>query len=448
MADGFRRSPALPIELLGNSCCGCGACEASCPIGCIQLVPDSLGFRIPDLDVNRCIACGKCSKVCPVLGVDDRVKTDALAAFWVKNSDARELDASSSGGVFSLLARHTLAAGGTVYGVSFDGIRAVAFVRVDSCEGLLALRKSKYLQANIAPHVYAAVRADLNADRDVLFTGTACQVAAVRSYLGKLVDSDHLVCAEVICHGVPSPKLWGLYVASLEKHQGSHLTSFSFREKHPSWDRYSVRADFEDGTAWEAPYLDCWYMAAFMADLPLRSSCYSCPFKRRSGADLVLGDFWGIRNVFPRLRVDDGVSSVIADTPKGARLVRALDGCDIGETSYEDILKGNQSLEYATQEPEERAEFTTALKSAGSLAYLMKRWPLKKSARSVWVKRVRKIRALTDELGLGNIALLTVDVFRKALVLMMKGTSREALKKMAAISVDELRAKTSGRGTS
>lgn len=420
------------MGLPDKECVGCGACVASCPSGCIDMVGDGLGFLRPDVRGNRCLGCGRCEAVCPVLNPPPQ---DGLeGAFWARDTSAVALRAASSGGVFGLLASVTVESGGAAYGAAFGGDWSVLHVRACTPQGIAALKKSKYAQSRVSPGVYRAVREDLSHGIPVLFSGTACQIAGLMGYLGKMARSELLTCVEVICHGAPSPCLWAQYVAFLESSHQSKLVSFSFREKTPSWNNYSVKAVFENGEEWQVPYLDCWFMAAFMRDLPLRDSCYVCPFKRRSGSDLVLGDFWGVGRILPHLDSKDGVSAVVANTERGKSLLVGLSGCEMGEIDYRDVLTGNRSLEMPATLPDERDCFVVDAVH-GDISKLMQSWHFKKSRRQVWGGRAREAVKTVGEVGLVGCFGLTVY----ALSLLTKGTDKGRIKESLKERVAEIK---------
>lgn len=342
---------AIPNDLasLGDSCCGCGACAAACIKGAVSMAPDQWGFLHPHVEESACVACGACEKICPVLS--EHAQDGAEAVWWAKARDAALKERSSSGGVFGLLALETLRAGGIVVGAAFDGgCKSVRHAVVDSEAGLDSVMRSKYVQSSVGIDVYEGVKSALRADRKVLFSGTACQVVGMRGYLGKLADSPLFLSVDVICHGVPSPKLWSDWVGYLNDREDAEISRVNFRSKTTGWLSYSVSYEYEtekDGATRQSAnkFADDWYMKAFLNNASLRASCFDCPCKRSCGSDITLGDFWGFQNIHPEVNYEKGVSAVICNTPKGRLAFDAIaDALDGGASSLEEVLPGNPSL--------------------------------------------------------------------------------------------------------
>lgn len=337
------------IASLDDACCGCGACAARCPKGCVEMESDGCGFPHPKVDAGSCVGCGACDSVCPAMA--ERQEDRLESVIWAKSRDDAERFNSSSGGVFALLAHDVLDFGGVVCGAAWDdGCKHVRHVLVDSDDGLDSVMRSKYVQSSVGREVYEGVRDALRSGRQVLFSGTACQVAGVRAYLGKLADSDGFLAVDVICHGVPSPLLWEKWAVYRENRAGAPLRGVNMRSKTTGWLSYSAMYEYiaeKDG----APacdggvFGDDWYMKAFLRNASLRQSCFACPVKRSCGSDITLGDFWGIQSAHPEVDYEGGVSAVLANTAKGVSAVESLKSrLEWGESSAEKVLSGNPSL--------------------------------------------------------------------------------------------------------
>ncbi len=308
-----------------NQCCGCEGCVQVCPTNCISFVVDSEGFQYPKVDVSRCVECEKCESVCPVIHKAKRVKP--MAIYAAKSFDEQIRQESSSGGVFTLLAEQVIAKGGVVFGAKFDSNWGVEHSYTTSKEGLELFRGSKYTQSKIG-RSYIDVKEFLNDGKSVMFSGTPCQVAGLKQFLGK--DYENLFTIDIICHGVPSPRVWGLYREELlKRNNASHFTHINFRHKGNGWKNYSLRAEIQTPQSCEeviVPLRRNAFMRGFLKGTFSRPVCYSCPSKEsRSGADITIADFWGIEMVIPKFDDDKGTSMAIINTKRGAEAFGALD---------------------------------------------------------------------------------------------------------------------------
>ncbi len=311
-----------PLDIIpAQDCCGCEACVNICPKNCIEMRDDELGFRRPMIDKSACIHCNRCELVCPILNRSpkDNANTEVFAC---KNRDEYVRAQSSSGGIFSALAGRIIAGGGTVYGAAFDEALRVVHRRIDSLSELSDIRGSKYVQS-IVGYAMRDVRTDLRQGRKVLFSGTPCQIAGLRSYLGK--QYDNLYCVEVVCHGVPNPAIFRHYVSQLERQAGAKLLSIDFRNKANGWQAYETVARFADGSETRVAGHCNPYIRGFIANLYIRPSCTDCRFKSfASGADITLGDFWGSSIFSKEYNDDKGISLVCISSKKGRELFDAI----------------------------------------------------------------------------------------------------------------------------
>ena len=295
-----------------NRCCGCGACAALCPHEAIEMRPDEEGFLYPAIDPGHCVDCGLCERRCPALSAEPRGEKPAYAA-RVKEEGVRE--DSSSGGIFTALARTVLRRGGVVFGAAMDAEFHVSHVGVMEESALRQLRGSKYVQSD-ADDAYRQTALLLEAGLPVFFTGTPCQVAGLYATLGG--DRENLLTADIVCHGVPSPAVFDAYLKMLEAERGAKLTRYVFRDKRKGWKDFSVVATFEDGAQYAAGQQEDVFMRGFLGDLYLRPSCHGCPYvgERRPG-DITLGDMWGAQEIVPDMEDDRGLSLVFTNSEKG-----------------------------------------------------------------------------------------------------------------------------------
>lgn len=298
-----------------EDCTGCFACASTCPTGCICMESDEEGFLYPSADEADCTMCGLCAAVCPVR---NQYETHGQPeAFACRNKDDSTRLQSSSGGIFSALAEQVIRDGGVVFGAVFDGSSVVSHTYIDTTDQLSRLRGSKYVQSRIGES-YCDAKRFLEQGRQVLFSGTPCQIGGLLSYLGK--PHDNLLCIDLICCGVPSPKLWERYLSFRKDRAGSSIHQVSFRDKTRGWRQASVRILFTNGAEYRQTHEKDPYMRTFSSCISLRPSCYVCKFRTLSRqSDLTLGDFWGIEQVLASIDDDLGTSLVLVHSEKGVR---------------------------------------------------------------------------------------------------------------------------------
>lgn len=343
-----------------KACCGCQACYEACPAKCISMVADEEGFLYPKVNRADCVDCHLCEKVCPQLNQASKSSDEPLACLAAISNDTETRLRSSSGGVFSLLAKAILNNGGVVFGARFDDSFAVFHSCAETEEELTPFRGSKYSQSDLRG-AYSQVNRFLKENRPVLFTGTPCQIAGLRGYLrGK--EADNLYLVSIVCHGVPSPRVWKDYLESITA--GARPTEVNMRNKENGWNQYRMTIRREGQDLLNVQATDTPFMRAFLSNLTLRPSCYSCQFRGNHGSDLTLGDYWGIENVHPELSDNKGTSLILVYTEKGRHLLEGLD-LKMVESRYEDALKGNPSILYPSQEPANRADFWKAYQKRG-----------------------------------------------------------------------------------
>lgn len=306
------------ININEIKCCGCHACYSVCPVSCITMQPDNEGFLYPVIDVDRCINCNKCNEACPELGKLENIVEPNIYACYRNDFDKR-LE-SASGGVFSVIAEYVIQQDGVVFGAAFDDSWQVNHISVDNVEELIKLKGSKYVQSRIGD-TYIDAKEQLELGKLVLFSGTPCQIQGLKKYLGK--EYSNLITIDLVCHGVPSPKVWDAYVNETAKDK--ELISFKQRDKSKGiYDAPSVFV-FSDGSEIREKYSDSKYIKGFIQNLYLRPSCYDCSFKGfKRVSDLTIGDFWGLERFKPDFVDQYGISLLLVHSEKGNSIFNAI----------------------------------------------------------------------------------------------------------------------------
>ena len=333
------------------------------------MAEDNEGFLYPQIDKLKCIECGLCDRVCPEMAAVEARKP--LGVFAAKHQNEEIRKSSSSGGIFTSLAEKVLAEKGVVFGARFNEGWAVVHDYVETIEELDSFRGSKYLQSIIGGN-YKKAEKFLKEGRKVLFSGTPCQISGLKKCLRK--EYENLLTVDFVCHGVPSPKVWKIYLrdeiekiaseGDLRKNSVSItsknmpvLTGVDFRGKSNGWKKFSftlsltkANAEGEKNTVTHScPFYENPFMQAFLSDMILRPSCYECPAKSgRAGSDITIGDFWGIERVKPEIDDDKGLSLVLVHNPKYYSYIKDL---SISEFEYSEAIGGNTSFEKSVARP-------------------------------------------------------------------------------------------------
>lgn len=307
-----------------DNCCGCYACVNVCPKDCISMLEDSEGFNYPCVDKSKCVDCTLCEKVCPIINKDKVAQgsneEDNTYVAYTKNATVRKN--SSSGGMFTELAESVLKNNGVVFGCAFDDDFNAHHIMIDNISDLEKLRGSKYIQSQIES-TYKEAEKLLKNGKLVLFSGVACQIAGLNSYLRK--DYNNLITVDVLCHGVPSGKAWRKYIDDNQKRHNAKLNKYYFRNKDNGWKVFTVKQMYMDNQGESSPFNKDSFMQLFLGEVCLRPSCHNCRFKDiRRPSDITLGDCWGVQNYMPEMDDDKGTSVVIAHTKKGVNILNSV----------------------------------------------------------------------------------------------------------------------------
>lgn len=339
------------ITLFKNKkdCCACGACLNICPKQAIKMQEDENGFLYPIIDNNKCIKCGLCVKTC---ALQNSKLTNTPLKTYAAQSNNTDLKKSASGGIFASLAINEIKAGGVVYGAALENVNGKLICRhiaVNNVTDLEKLQGSKYIQSNIG-NIYQDVKKNLLEDKAILFTGTPCQVDGLRAYLGKKYEN--LYCIDIVCHGVPSNKMFQDYIETLEKKYNDKIIDFKFRDKTKGWGLTAKGYTAKGYTAIISANVSSFYYY-FLKSYIYRDSCYSCKYacKNRCG-DITIGDYWGIETAHPEvlnnnteLDYKSGISCLIVNTYQGNKLIEKYkDDLRLIESDFEKSAKENGQL--------------------------------------------------------------------------------------------------------
>lgn len=345
-----------------NRCTGCTACASACPKNCISMEGDENGFLYPVVDEGACVHCGLCEESCPLLS--PRPKSMNLPrAYAAYSKDEGVRLQSSSGGVFTELAKAVLSQGGIVYGAAYDESFRVVHRGIENERDLAALRGAKYAQSDLGD-TFLQVKNRLKTGQIVLFSGTPCQVAGLRAFLRE--DYVNLIAIDFVCHSVPSPLAWTTYLHSL-----GEVKTVNLRAKDTGWSRYGYchKVVTEQGTRL-IPNGESPYMKLFVEGCISREACEACPFKGYSRcSDLTLGDFWGIWNVDPEMDDNKGTSVVLCQSERGADLLRKVGNRLIWKAvTLEDASRENRAMVQAFSAHPQRKKVLSRLRKTGHLA--------------------------------------------------------------------------------
>lgn len=325
---------------------------------------DEKGFLYPEIDSAKCVSCGACMRVCAWQNA--AVKNVPLKCWAAVARDKRLLRGSASGGAFAVLAEQILVEGGIVFGAVLDftdGHAVPHHIGITDSSELWRLQGSKYVQSDIRD-TYKQVQRSLQEKRKVLFSGTPCQVAGLYGFLK--CNYEYLTTVDLICHGVPSARMFDDYL-QIEMHRknAKAVVSYVFRDKRKGWGRIArLRCEMPDGdmvTCFLPARLTS-YNTFFLDGFSYRESCYNCKYacERRPG-DLTLGDYWGIAEAHPEWAgenwMKDGVSCMIANTPKGQRQAERLqESLSMTESTFGKIARKNDQLSHISERPAGREE--------------------------------------------------------------------------------------------
>lgn len=341
-----------------NKCCGCGLCGSICPKDAISMKENKEGFIVPVIDKNKCINCGLCKKMC-IMNSDYKFNTPNHC-YAAHNTNITEQNRSASGGVFFALAKEFIKEGGYVCGSIMevqDHDIKIKHIISNKEEDLIKMQGSKYVQSEIS-HVLNKINELINNGKKVLFCGTPCQNAAVKKKVG---ENYNLYLVDLICHGVPSEKMFNDYI-KINLNKGEKIKQYLFRDKSIKKGFVSKKIIIKKGkeiAKYKPAHLESFYHL-FLKSYIYRENCYSCLFaKEERISDITIGDYWGIKDVFKDVLNDDihTWSCILVNNQHGQDLINSYGiNMRLLDSKLSDIAKYNMQLRRPSPCPNERKE--------------------------------------------------------------------------------------------
>lgn len=346
------------IELYSEekNCCGCMACKNICPKNAIKIEKRKNGLY-PYINREKCIECGACKRVCAFQKESSQSRIDPIKVFAGHTRNEFLIKQTASGGVFAELAEQIILSGGVVYGTVMDLKKddyPIYYSRAEALCDLNEMYGSKYVQSYCGD-IYQSIKNDLEKDKEVLLSGTPCQIAGIKEFLGK--DYNNLLTVDLICHGVPDIQVFKDYISFVEKKKNVKIERFIFRDKTKGWGRNGKLVfHTKKGERRERLFLgkESSYYYFFLRGELFRQNCYNCPYAKKGRVgDLTIGDFWGIDKEEPQYEkkeIRNGVSCILINNEKGMEKIKQYgDNIKMTESSLDKVARWNGQLNGPTK---------------------------------------------------------------------------------------------------
>lgn len=397
----------LKIEI--DKCTGCEMCKEVCPYGAIYFKVIN-GFKLPQVDIKKCVNCNLCNKLCPaqneILGLNDFPES---YAGYTKNIEQRKK--CTSGGICYELSKSFIERGGYVAGVAWtNSYKDAEYILINSMENLAKITQSKYFQPKMN-NIFSKVQRILEEEKEVLFIGTSCSNAALKSYLKK--NYEKLLCCDFVCRGYTSQVYHEKRITELEKEKHSRIAGVYYKDKTQGWEQFGTKFNFENGESFFVNrYNDPYENMLFMNDYLTRESCFECKYRSfQRITDITVGDFWGINNI----RDEDkrlGVSLILVHSEKGKNeLAKIKDNLELQERSIWEMAKGNHCLNQQLVCNKGREEFYKDLEKF-DINYIHKKYgDLKKYKTKVRIKKIKNLLKIILKLNI--ISFIKYNYFYK-----------------------------------
>lgn len=374
-------------------CTGCGACYSICPVNAIIMKDNMEGFFYPEIDDAKCIDCKLCTKNCPINSAPDVGKFNRIS-FVARTKDEQLLNKCTSGGIFTTLAKKFIENGYSVFGVIYDDEFNVIHKRITDVEDIDKLAGSKYVQSWLGD-TFKNIKELLDEGNKVLFCGTPCQVAGLYNFLRG--GHKNLYLVDLVCHGVPSPKLWKSYLEYIQNKEGKLLDA-NFRSKKLGYHVSVMEEKFVCGKSVIGSARTNLMSKCFFKNIADRYCCYDCKFKTvERVSDLTIYDSWHASELVENLNDDDkGYTNIIVQSDKGYELInKYLKDCILLYPSKTDVaikLDGCMAVRSVNIHPD-RDYFYQYLNENGIYKTVSKFLPISKW--DVIIEKMKKIIAIT-----------------------------------------------------
>lgn len=298
---------------------------------------------------------------------DDMSETNIKKVYLARTRDENLWKESSSGGVFWYLVEYiVLELKGVCYGARFDTSLNVVHSRAETLEDAEYFRGSKYVQSDMKG-CYHDILEDLKSKRVVLFSGTPCQVQAVKKFIPDYLQ-ENLVLVDILCHGTPSPLFFRDYIHLLEKTYHSKAKNVKFRGKRLRGSVQDMYVEFESGKTYKSFGTHDIFYKFFFHEFISRESCAKCPFaSEKRISDITISDFWGDMNAIPDSFYGMlGLSGVYINSTKGNVVWKSVKEKILVEES--DIQTCDQpTLHHPIEKSPKREEFWKLYRENGIL---------------------------------------------------------------------------------
>ena len=365
-----------------DKCTGCFACGDTCPKSAIKYKVSKDGFMYPFIDKTKCINCGKCLTVCP--SINKTVKKFKQKGFVCYSKDKKIYNNSASGGIFAEIARYVINNNGVVFGAAFNNLK-LKHIKISSLNELEKIQKSKYIQSDLR-EIYLECRKELKLNKIVLFSGTPCQISALKNFLGR--EYDNLITCDLVCHGVPSQKMFDKCIEYENKKHNSKIIDFIFRYKYKKNSatqtfKYIMKNNTGNTKVKVGNYYEFPYLLGFQKHIFLRESCYNCKYANMDRVgDITLGDFWDVAEYYKKPK---GISMCIVNSKKGMFFLNNIkNDIFIEEMDIDFLKKCNHCLNLPTYENKKRTEFFELANEDFNLAVKKYLTPNKKLALDIY----------------------------------------------------------------